>query len=210
MTTLYVMRKVAVKTEPEVFIIESLDPDDEGNGRFEGAIISRILGMHGKACKYRYVRTRKEFEGAVKQFGKSRYRYLHISSHANADGMCTTNQEDIDFDELADILNPHLAGRRLFLSACEMIHMDLAKAIIPNSDCFSVIGPNESVRFADAAILWSALYHLMFSHNSDAMKRAELLTFLRRTSKLFQVNMSYFSKSMSARYGVSRDLLRKD
>lgn len=203
------MGKVAVSTEPDVFVIESLDPDDEGNGRFEGAIISRILGLHGKVCKYRYVRTRKKFESAVKQFAKSRYRYLHISCHADTEGMCTTDQEGIDFDELAEILNPHLAGRRLFLSACEMVHMDLAKAIIPESGCFSVIGPNERVRFTDAAILWSALYHLMFSHNSDAMKRAELLAFLRRTSKLFRVNMSYFSKSASSRYGVSHDLLSK-
>jgi len=60
-----------VSTEAEVFVIESLDPDDEGNGRFEGAIISRILSLHGKTCKYRYVRTRKEFKRAVTQFGKS-------------------------------------------------------------------------------------------------------------------------------------------
>lgn len=193
--------------KPEVFIIESLDPDDEGNGRFEGAIISRILDMHGKATKYRYVRTRKQFEIAVKQFGKSRYRYLHISCHADAEGMCTTNQEEIDFDELAEILNPHLADRRLFLSACEMVHKDLAKAIIPKSGCFSVIGPNEPVRFADAAILWSALYHLMFSHSSEAMRRAELRVFLERTCELFQVNMSYFSMDISAPGGMTRDLL---
>ncbi len=198
-----------VNTKPEVFIIETLDPDDEGNGRFEGAILSQILSLHGKNCKYRYVRTRQEFEKAVKQFGKSRYRYLHISSHADVEGMRMTNQEDIDFDELAEILNVHLSDRRLFLSACEMVHIDCAKAIIPRSGCLSVIGPNENVYFSDAAVLWAALYHLMFSHNSEQMKRAELLKFLRRTSVLFEVNMSYFSKSASAPDGVSEDLLRK-
>ncbi len=203
------MESATVSTKPEVFVIESLDPDDEGNGRFEGAITSRMLRLHGKICEYRYVRTRKEFKRAVTQFGKSRYRYLHISCHAHTAGMCTTNREDIAFDELGKILNPHLAGRRLFLSACEMVHTDLAKAIIPGSGCFSVIGPNERVRFTDAAILWSSLYHLMFSRNSEAMKRADLLSFLPQTSKLFQVNMSFFSKSASGRHGVSRDLLGK-
>ena len=130
-----------MSTKPEVFVIESLDPDDEGNGRFEGAIISRMLRLHGKICEYRYVRTRKELKRAVTQFGKSRYRYLHISCHADTTGMCTTNQDDIDFDELGKILNPHLTGRRLFVSACEMVHIDLARAIIPESGCFSVIGP---------------------------------------------------------------------
>lgn len=199
-----------MKTQPEVFVIESLSPDDEGNGRFEGAIISRILGLHGKICKYRYVRTRKQFEKAVKQFGESGYRYLHVSSHADPEGMVTTNQEEIDFDELGEILQPHLRGRRLFVSACELVHLDLAKAVIPGSGCLSVIGPNERVYFTDAAVLWSALYHLMFSHNSDAMKRAELLKFLRQTSKLFGVSMSYFSKSTSSASGVSRDLLAKE
>jgi hypothetical protein len=199
-----------MRKEAEIFIIESLDPEDEGNGHFEGAIISRVLAMHGKVCKYRYVRTRKDFEKAVKQFGQSGYRYLHISSHADAEGMCTTNQDEIDFDELAEILNPHLEGRRLFLSACELVQVDFAKAIIPPSKCLSVIGPNERVRFTDAAVLWPSLYHLMFTHTSWAMKRAVLLENLRRVSKLFQVNISFFSKSSSARSGVSRDLLKKD
>jgi len=49
----------------------------------------------------------------------------------------------------------------------------------------------------------------MFSRNSEAMKRADLLAFLRQTSRLFQVNMSFFSKSASGHHGVSRDLLGK-
>lgn len=64
-----------LRTKPDVFIIESLDPDDEGNGRFEGSIISNMLRLHGKEPKYRYVRTRGEFEDAVGEFGRSRYRY---------------------------------------------------------------------------------------------------------------------------------------
>ena len=105
-------------TVPDVFVIESLDPDDEGNGRFEGSVVSHVLRLHGKHPKYSYVRTREQFEQAALDFGKSRYRYLHISAHAEPEGMCTTNQDEIDYDELAEILAPHLSGRRLFLSAC--------------------------------------------------------------------------------------------
>lgn len=196
-------------TKPEVYVIESLDPNDEGNGRFEGVILARILDLHGKRCKYEYVRTKAQFKSAVKRFGKSGYRYLHISAHANSDGMRTTNQDDIDFVEFGQILHPHLKERRLFVSACRMVHLDLAKAVIPQSGCFSVIGPNEDVYFGDAAILWSSLYHLMFSHNAEKMQRNELVNFLRQTSKLFQVSMSYFSKSTATPSGVSEDLLEK-
>lgn len=198
-----------MKTKPEVFIIESLDPDDEGNGRFEGSIISRILKLHGKSPKYRYVRTREEFKEAVLQFSKSRYRYLHISAHAEPEGMCTTNLDEIDYDEVANILNPHLQGRRLFLSACSMEHKDLAKEIIPKSGCFSVVGPNEDILFTDAAILWSAIYHLMFSENNNAMSHAVLKKHLKNTTNLFNVDISYFSKSKRLKRGYTKDILRK-
>ena len=54
-----------MRTNPDVFIIESLDPDDEGNGRLEGVMLSNMLNFHEKKPKYRYVRTRKQFLEAV-------------------------------------------------------------------------------------------------------------------------------------------------
>lgn len=45
-------------TVPDVFIIETLNPDDEGNGRFEGSVISSVLRLHEKKPIYCYVRTR--------------------------------------------------------------------------------------------------------------------------------------------------------
>lgn len=111
----------------DVFIVESLDPDDEGNGRFEGSSISHVLRLHGKNPIYRYVRTRARFIEAISELAASNYRYLHISAHADPEGMCTTNQEEVDYDELAAILKPCIRNRRLFLSACSMVMMTLRK-----------------------------------------------------------------------------------
>ena len=198
-----------MKTKPEVFIIETLDPDDEGNGRFEGSIISRMLKLHGKEPKYRYVRTRKDFKKAVTQFGKSQYRYLHISAHANEEGMCTTNQDEIDYEELAEIVNPHLNGRRLFLSACSMVHEDLAREIIPNSGCYSVVGPVEDIYFSDAAIVWSSIYHLVFSESPEKISHKVLKEKLLKVCALFGVQFGYYSKSKKLKRGYTRDFLRK-
>lgn len=181
-------------TEPQVFIIESLNPDDEGNGRFEGGVISHILKLHGKLPEYRYVRTKKEFEEAVVQFGASKYRYLHISTHADSKGMCTTNQNEINFDKLASILRPHLKGRRLFFSACSMVNEELAEKIIPTSGCRSIAGPAKDISFTDAAILWPSFYHLMFTDDSDVMKVVKLKEHLKNTSKMFGVSINFFSK----------------
>ena len=49
-------------TEPKVFIIESLDFEDEEKNLFEGQIISSILKLSKIESKYYYVRTKKEFE----------------------------------------------------------------------------------------------------------------------------------------------------
>ena len=198
-----------VKTTADVFIIESLHPDDEGNGRFEGSSISHILRLHGKHPKYRYVRTREDFEDAVREFGASGYRYLHISAHADPEGMCTTNQEEIDYDELADLLAPHLKGKRLFLSACSMVHDDMAKEIIPKTDCYSVVGPKEDIEFSAAAVFWPAIYHLMFSHNGRAMKHPELKDNLKRVANLFNVQIGYYSRSKKLKRGYTSDFLKK-
>ncbi len=198
-----------MKTKPGVFIIESLDPDDEGNGRFEGSIISRILRLHGKQPKYCYVRTEKEFQTAVRQFKKSQYRYLHISAHANEEGMCTTNLDEIDYADLAEMLNPLLSGRRLFLSACSMVHEDLAREILPKSGCYSVVGPTEDIYFSDSAIVWSSIYHLMFSENSKGMSHKVLKKKLKKVCALFGVEFGYYSKSRYLKRGYTKDLLRK-
>ena len=195
-----------LKTKADVFIIESLDPDDEGNGRFEGSIISNMLRLHGKQPEYRYVRTRAQFEDAIQEFGRSRYRYLHISAHGEPEGMSTTNLEEIDYDELADLLKPHLQNKRLFLSACSMVHEDMAAYLIPKTDCFSVIGPVDDIHFHKAAIFWASLYHLLFLKDAEKINRARLRDTLSKTADLFEVNVKFFHRTDDAK-GFGEELL---
>lgn len=198
-----------IVTIPDVYIIESLDPDDEGNGRFEGVFLSHVLRLHGKNPKYKYVRTSDEFRKALLSFGKSNYRYLHLSSHGDPEGLITTNQEEIDFDELAEMLEPHMMGRRLFVSACEMVHRDLAKAIIPSSGCTSVVGPTEKIAFTDSAVVWAALYHLAFKEDSERIMRDDLAAKLKAACKLFEVQFAFYSKSSKGSGpGYTKDLLK--
>jgi hypothetical protein len=189
-----------METIPDVFVVETLKFDDEEKDRFEGKMISHILNLHGKKSKYYYIRTKKELREIAKRFGQSTYRYLHLSCHGNESSMATT-LDSIDFSELGSILRPHLEKRRLFVSACEMVNESLAEAVIPKSGCYSIIGPNESVAFSDAAIFWPSFYHLMFRHNTDAMKRADLLKHLSSVSQLYDLRISYFSSSRSSRAG---------
>ena len=193
-------------THPDVFIIESLDPDDEGNGRFEGSNISHVLRLHGKNPKYNYVRTPAQFKQAVTEFGHSEYRYLHISSHGNRDGMSTTNDEIIKYKELAKFLEPVLEKKRLFLSACSMVTENMASEIIPKTRCNSVIGPTDDIEFAVAAVFWPALYHLIFSENEKTITRKILKTHLNKLTSLFGIEFGYFARSTSKKQGYSKVL----
>lgn len=196
-----------MNTIADVFIIESLDPDDEGNGRFEGVFLSHVLRLHGKNPQYRYVRTSSQFFQAIREFGESKYRYLHLSCHGDQEGMCTTNLDEIDFDELAELLNPHMEGRRLFVSACKMVHEDLAKAIIPASGCTSVVGPTEDIAFTDSAVVWASIYHLAFSQDARRITRDDLQVKLKQASKLFEVSFAFYARSLKTRRGYTKNLL---
>lgn len=184
-------------TKPNVFILESLKFSDEKQNLFEGKIISDILALNGKQSMYYYIRTKRELDEIATVFAKSKYRYLHLSCHGSSRTMATT-LDKISFAELAQTLRPVLHDRRLFISACEMVNKSLAKAIMPDSGCYSIIGPTKAVAFSDAAILWASFYHLMFNRNFDAMKREEIMRCCGLISNLFGVPLNYFGKDTKA------------
>ncbi|MES9949356.1 MAG: hypothetical protein ABW118_10385 [Candidatus Thiodiazotropha sp.] len=181
-------------TTPEVFIIESLSFKDEIEKNYEGKIISNILHLSNKKSIYYYIRTKHELEEVLDIFWETKYRYLHISCHGNNKEMATTI-DTIPFNELAEIVEPFLENRRLFISACSMTNEGLAKTIIPSSECLSIIGPAKDINFNDAAILWASFYHLMFRDNFKKMNRELLLKNTKSVAQMYKVPMNYYSKT---------------
>ena len=117
------------ETKPKVFIIETLNFEDEEKFRFEGGILSDILSLSGIETKYFYIRTAKEFKEVVSQFNKSQFRYLHISCHGGKNSVWTTLDE-ITYQELSIILKDKLNKKRLFLSACSPRNSPLSIGIV--------------------------------------------------------------------------------
>lgn len=181
-------------TKSEVFIIESLDWDDELEERYEGRILTDILRLSGKSPLYYYVRTKQELKEVMKRFQSSNYRYLHLSCHGDAESVATT-LDDVYFEELGQIINPYLNKRRLFVSSCEVVNKDLAKTIIQPSGCSSIAGPTEEVYFSDAAILWASFYKLAFDRDSKRMNPDAIRCILSKLANLFRVQVAYFGKT---------------
>jgi hypothetical protein len=182
-------------TKPEVFIVESLTLKDEKNNRQEGELISRMLHLAGKReTEYYYIRTKLELDEIIDLFDESGCRYLHLSCHANKTGMATTF-DDISYVELGKMLRPCLENRRVFVSACQMATAALAKELLPDTGCYSLIGPRQPINFDDAAAFWVSFYHLMFKLNTKTMNRANLIKRVTQLSRIFEEPISFYASS---------------
>ena len=187
-------------TNPEVFIVESLEFSDEDDGDFEGRILTDMLRMSGKKPRYYYVRTRREIKKVLNIFEDSQYRYLHFSCHGNEESISTT-LDVIKFEELGEMLRPYLKNRRLFMSSCEVVNDNLAKAVMKDSDCNSIVGPSAKVFFDQAAVMWASFYHLAFREDDRRIKRREIRSISRDLSKLFKVPLVYCRRDSRLKKG---------
>ncbi len=175
-----------------VFIIESMDTNNENNGKLDGQTLKQILDLCDIPNIYYYIRTKLELEKVIEEFENSSYLFLHLSCHANKNGINLT-YESLDFDELDLTLGHFLHHRRLFLSACEVAVFELAEHFIPKYHCFSVIGTPDTIEYDKAAIFWSSFYYLMYSIDKNQMVQADILPTLLKVSETFNVNLNYFS-----------------
>jgi hypothetical protein len=189
-----------MKSRPRVFIVESLRFSDEKRDLFEGKIISQILELSGSPSEYVYLRTKKELEEVMDLFEQSGYRYLHFSCHGNNTEIGLT-LDDLPFDEFGDMLAPYLKDRRVFFSSCEVMNEGLAKLLLMDTGCYSVIGPSRTIDFDRAAVYWASFYHLMLRDEAKSMKRERLKESTAALQRLFGVQMRYFSASRSAENG---------
>ena len=192
-------------THPKVFIIESLSFEDEKKDLFEGKILSAILKLSKIESQYFYIRTKKELKEVIEMFNNSDYRYLHISCHGGNDSICMT-LDDIPYAEFGNILKYSLYNKRLFLSACSSVNIKLAQSIIPSSDCYSIIGPEDEIAFRDATIMWASFYHLMFNENSKNMLREGLMKNLQKVVDTFGETLNYYSRS--AQSGIKNTIIK--
>jgi len=167
-----------MSTKPTVCFVESLGFLEEQTHK-EGEIISRALQLSGKRSAYAYIRTKQELTAVVTEFGESKHRYLHLSCHGVVDENkkatgfhLTTGQ--IGSDDLARVLAPHVDGRRVFLSSCLAARSTFADTLLRESQCLSVLAPMNRINFDDAAVFWTAFYHLMFKGGQKSMSNARI------------------------------------
>jgi hypothetical protein len=178
-------------TLPEVFIFESLKKEDERAKRFEGQVLADMLRLAGKNPKYYYFQSEEELPHLMGLYRQSKYRYLHISSHASNTHVGFTNGA-VTYEKFATYFDGHLQLRRLFFSACQAGNEAFVEAIAKkNKGMHSVVAPAEDIQFDHAAALWSSFYISMFTENHRAMNRANIEKRIKALIKLFPVNFFF-------------------
>jgi hypothetical protein len=175
-----------------VFIIESMDLENEGKGKLDGYALKTILDLCGIKNEYFYIRTKLELAEIILEFEKSELRFLHIACHGNDKELALTF-ESIDFMEFGRMVGDILYHRRLFLSACQVAVFELAEQFIPRFHTYSIIGTPDDIDYDKAAIFWSSFYYLMYSLDTSQMIQVDILPTLQNVSRLFTVNLNYFS-----------------
>lgn len=183
-----------MSTKPELFIVESLTLSDEQARRQEGEILARMLRLSGKKnTKYYYIRTERELDEIIDLFDESDYRYLHISCHANGTGLATTF-DAVSYSALGKKLKASLEGRRVFTSACEMANDALARHLLKDTGCYSLVGPADKINFDDSAAFWVTFYHLLFKQDENRMKHRDIEFYVGELSTLFNEPINYFRR----------------
>jgi hypothetical protein len=186
-----------LKTERGLFIIESLEREQEEFMR-EGIIIQQILALgRSLPVKYIYIRTEAELSMALEEFKASSFRYLHISCHGSKDSIHLT-LDPLPFEDFVPIIEPYLKRRRLFFSACSVVNPALAEALLKRSGCYSIIGPCRKINFDDALMMWASFYHLAFRDEGELrLLGGKIRWALRRIQKSFGEEFHYYRKTRS-------------
>lgn len=191
------------KTSYGVYIIESSDLEFK-----DGQKLHEVLDLMGFPSRYRSVSSKKEFAAALDDFTKTKFRYLHISCHADMEGIAI-NDTNIDNHELIPICKGKLNRRRVFFSACEASNLDMATVLIKKCGAQSIIGSPLSIPFVTAAIFWPAFYDKAQEADRKAMNRTTLTYVLKSCVDFFGFPMNYYHRTTN-REKLMRSKFRKD
>jgi hypothetical protein len=61
---------------------------------------------------------------------------------------------------------------------------------MPDSGCYSILGPDQDIYFSDAAVLWASFYHVMFAADSTAMKYKTIKAKAQEVADMYRVRLT--------------------
>lgn len=192
-------------TKYGIFIIESLRSEDF----FDGENLSDVLELSEIPRVYHWVDSVEDLKLKLEEFEVSQYRYLHLSCHADLDGI-EINGEDISYDTLSSLLGKKIEGKRLFLSACKAGNIDFAARTISKNHAISMIGTPIDLTFKKSVLFWPVFYHVLHEIDEKKMSRENIISTLQKCVDLLGVPINYYSSISNSSQKMRRLRLRKN
>jgi hypothetical protein len=157
-----------------VYIVESPSPVDVYHGRGEGQMVAQAVRLNLIPAVVRIAISREAFEASLRvgiteamQAYPGLVPILHISAHGNEEGIGLSSGEHITWRELRELFKPinhALGGALLVCLSCCKGYSGTRMAMYPddpNEPYFALIGNIDSPTWADTAVAYAALYHLL-------------------------------------------------
>ncbi|MEZ2339371.1 hypothetical protein AB6735_27250 [Mucilaginibacter sp. RCC_168] len=171
-----------------VFILESLKHDDY----FDGENLFSIFNLSNIPTEYHWIDSKSHLRELLRDFRKSKFRYLYLSCHADEYGI-EVNGDDVSNHELQKFTG-NLTDIRIFMSACKGGNDRLAKLMISKSNILSLIGSPTDLDMDKAAVFWPSFFYVMKEIDEKKMNRMMISKTLKKLVDIFNTPINYYSK----------------
>lgn len=174
-----------------VFIIESLNPEDFYERRLDGHAANKMLKILGIKTKYHVAFTQPLVERAVAEAAKKNFQVLHFSSHGDSEGVQLTSGKNLNWSEFVQLIKPASGPKKaLVMATCGGGDRELTKALQAAGVTFGwVFGSTaKTVNFSDCFLAWSILYNRLVDHG---FQKDELMTTLKSINKAITGDFIY-------------------
>jgi len=204
-----------VKQLTKIYIIESPRDTDLLDNRIEGHALFSTLNLAGINNQYFQVVTKNSLENTFARIVidinnlKSQdlvAPYLHFSAHGNENGFGLSNGEFITWDMLRDYLDNinreitfirypgytlDISLLNLSFSVCKGFNAKKMQDGLDRNIYSSLVGPIESVDWADSLIAYSTLFHQIFYKGKRMIDSISIMNSAAGLSNIFQHSLGY-------------------
>lgn len=146
-----------------IFIAESVGAADFYTGRTDGRAAQEVIKLHQTRCEYRVVLDRTRLRQAVRDAAEGDFDVFHLSCHGDEDGVRLSDGTDLDWGELAKVLQPLADDKKLLVMAsCSGGYAGLTKALKSSKAVFGYVFGSTAetgVSFTHSCLAWSVLYN---------------------------------------------------
>lgn len=140
-----------------VHVIESAQASEVSDNLIERDALRELLDRLGIACRYEYAFCEQDLEDAFQNATDA--AVIHVSCHANQDGLGLENGAFVKWYRLGDVAADALNGKRLVLSACRAgMRTAPGRILFKPIHAGVVIAPYQAVGWQQAKAAWNTFY----------------------------------------------------